>query len=126
MTLTSRKYVIIGLICGAIWSLIVALLVKLDIEGLQAVTNFFSSVPVYISLKFGLSELVSTIIFFGYWVLAGGVLGWSIGVKGIPGVIPVILIVVLVALHLYCQREAGNIISEALKGLGDVFTGVTQ
>ena len=90
----------------------------------KSVINFLSSVPVYIfTIKLDMPEIVATLLLFGYWILAGGILGFLLGCKKPSlNIIALAFVIALLALHYKTSLCISRDLETAVKSFGNFFT----
>ena len=123
----------IGVAAGLIFGALLAAVSLFDLAEstpFESILLFFGSLPVFITIKLlpDVPEFFLTIIFFIYWIVLGGLIGWGIR-KGKAGILGVtLLIAVLFFAHfeayITMQREIDDAVSafvEFIRMLGGPF-----
>ncbi|MDP6685624.1 MAG: hypothetical protein QGI05_01580 [Candidatus Omnitrophota bacterium] len=121
-----KRYVLIGAIVGLGISLATLLLAKLNSgpnsnECLRAVVHFLASVPVAL---FNIPQTVLNILFFVYWILVGGAIGWFLGHKGIfAKLLAFVLLAGIIISHLMVKVKIEQDLEAVADAVGQLIKG---
>lgn len=126
--MSAKKSIMIGAISGVLIATITVLCAMLnkDDEILRGTINFIASVPtLLLSSRLDLPQILQNILFFVYWAIIGGLLGLFLSRKKsfIRTTYVIIAVVSLIIAHRVVQVSLENDLSDALRGLGALFTG---
>lgn len=124
-----KKSVAIGGVIGAIVALIAIVLARLN-EGwnndiMRGIINFFAGVSMLIlDVKLKLPQAFQNILFFVYWALVGGAIGWFLSSKksGFK-MLAIIFVVAVIIVHRIVQINLEQELEAALRALGEIFGG---
>lgn len=128
--MSAKKAVMLGTIIGLIIATIAVLCATLNAdwanETLEGTINFIASVPtLLLSSWLDLPMILQNILFFVYWAIIGVLLGLLLSRKKsfIRTTCVIIAVVSLVIAHRVVQVNLEKDLSDALRGLGALFTG---
>ena len=126
--MSAKKSIMMGTISGVLIATITVLCAMLnkDNEILRGTINFIASVPtLLLSSWLDLPQILQNILFFAYWAIIGGLLGLFLSRKKsfIKTICVIIAVVFLVIAHRVVQVTLETQLSDALRGLGALFTG---
>lgn len=123
---------LIGAVVGLCLAAAVMLLAWFNQDGseaLQAIINFFASLPALLLVvaPFDVPESLQIILFFIYWALVGGIIGWLAGKDhAIHRIAIVVVIVVLILSHWAAKAKLERDIEAAIRAfVGALFGGST-
>jgi len=128
--MSAKKAVMLGAIIGLLIATITVLCATLNAdwanETLEGTINFIASVPtLLLSSWLDLPQILQNILFFAYWAIIGGLLGLFLSRKKsfIKTICVIIAVVFFVIAHRVVQVTLETQLSDALHGLGALFTG---
>jgi len=93
-------------------------------EILQAITNFFASLPTFIGLKLKLPQALLGVLFFIYWALVGGVFGLLMKLeRRVWRLTTISLMVIFATLHWIADVKLTGDIEAAVRAVVEALIG---
>lgn len=130
MRVSARRSTAIGAVSGLSMAAVVVLLAWLNggpggSETLQTIINFFASLPTLVlSASFNIPTFLQIVLFFVYWVLVGGILGWLLSRQHLLfKVTALVLVVGLIVSHWVAQVKLEHELDMLLRAIGKALIG---
>lgn len=128
--INSRKKIIIGIISGLGCAAIILGLAWFNslaggLRFLQIIVNFFVSTPTFLlNTQLSNHQIIQGILFFVYWGLIGGIIGWLLCLKTSFAKVAIVLMIVgIIISHSLIQIKIERGLDAAMEAIGKSISG---